>query len=80
MCANDEEHFSVSIETDAYLMPASHHQDPLDPSAYSIEESLLATCNQASELVMHVDSGSNVCLVTTEDVLHGVVPYMGAVT
>ena len=29
---------------------------------------------------MHVDGGSNVCLVTTSDVLHNVVPHVGAVT
>ena len=40
----------------------------------------MATCNQDSELTMHVHSGSNVCLVTTEDVLHNVVPHVGAVT
>ena len=37
-------------------------------------------CNQASEFVTHVDGVSNVCLVTTSDVMYNVVPYVGAVT
>ena len=78
-CANDEEHVSVSIEKDAYLSPSSYHQDSLDPSACSIKASSLATCNQASELFVCVDGGSNAFLVTTENVLHNVVPRVGAV-
>ena len=35
------------------------------------------THNKASKLVMHLDGGSNVCLVTTYDVLHKVVPHAG---
>ena len=73
-------HFSVSIEKDDCLRPASYHQDSLDPSACSIEVSSLAACNEASALVMLVDGGSNVFLVTTEDLLHNVVPHVSTVT
>ena len=31
--------------------------------------------NKASEMVARADGGSNVCLVTTDDVLHNVVPH-----
>ena len=79
-CANDEEHFFVSIEERDYIRPASYHQESLNLSACSIEASSLVTCNKASELVMHVDSGSNVCLVATADVLHNVVSRVGEVT
>ena len=58
----------------------SIHQESLVPSTYSIEASSLEQFTKASELVMHADGGSNVCLVKTEDAFHNVVPCEGLVT
>ena len=79
VCANDEENVPMSIEEDDDLYPDPNLQDSLNPSMFSIEMSSLETHDKASELVMRVVGGSNVHLVTTEDILHNVVPHTCAV-
>ena len=46
------------------------YQEYLVPSTYCAKASSLEQCTKASELGMHADDGSNVCLVTTEGVFH----------
>ena len=71
---------SAALENEDAIKSTSIHQDSLVPSTYSIEASSLDQCIKDSELVMHADGGSNVCLVDAEDVFHNVVPCEGLVT
>ena len=77
LCAKDEEDLSVELETGVSLQPDSFRQDSLVLSTCSTETSSLYKYNKTLELAMHVDDGSNVCLVITEGVLHNVVPHEG---